>query len=74
MNIEEIQQAIARLSPDELAQLREWFKGHEGKVKAGASDASNASIKVTLKRLRGSLKGKGLLKALMEEKRREMDR
>ncbi|MBV6400196.1 MAG: hypothetical protein CNIPEHKO_00479 [Anaerolineales bacterium] len=74
MNIEEIQQAITRLSPDELAQLRAWFKEYDDKIKAGASDASNASIEVTLKRLRGSLKGKGLLKALMEEKRREMDR
>lgn len=74
MNIEKIQQAIARLSPDELTQLRAWFREHEGKVKAGTSDASNASIEVTLKRLRGSLKGKGLMKALMEEKRREIDR
>ncbi|GJQ51680.1 MAG: hypothetical protein HKUEN02_05270 [Anaerolineaceae bacterium] len=74
MNIDEIQQAIAKLSPDELTQLREWLKEHEGKVKAGASDGSNASIEVTLKRLRGSLKGKGLLKALMEEKYREIDR
>lgn len=74
MNIEEIQQAITRLSPDELAQLREWLKEYENKIKAGASDDSKASIEDTLKRLRGSLKGKGLLKALMEEKRREMER
>lgn len=74
MNIEEIQQAIARLSPGELARLREWLKEHEGKVKAGASNDSKESIENTLKRLRGSLKGKGLLKALMEEKYREIDR
>lgn len=70
MNIEEIQQAITELSPDELAQLREWLKEYENKIKAGTSDDSNAPIEDTLKRLRGYLKGKGLLKALKEEKRR----
>jgi hypothetical protein len=71
MNIEEIQQAITRLSPDELAQLRKWLREYEDKVKAGESNDSKEPIEDTLKRLRGSLKGKGLLKALMEEKRRE---
>jgi hypothetical protein len=71
MNIEEIQQAISRLSPDELAQLRKWLREYGGKVKAGESNDSKEPIEDTLKRLRGSLKGKGLLKALMEEKRKE---
>lgn len=71
MNIEEIQQAITRLSPDDLTQLREWLREHEDKIKAGAPRDSNASIRERLRRLRGSFKGKGLMKALMEEKRRE---
>ena len=71
MNIEEIQQAITKLSPDELAQLREWLKEYEGKVKVNVPDDSKESIREKLKRLRGSLKGTGALEALMEEKRRE---
>lgn len=74
MNLEEIQQAITRLSPDDLTQLHEWLREHEGRIKAGAPGDSNASIRERLRRLRGSFKGKGLMKALMEEKRRDMDR
>lgn len=70
MNIEEIQQAISKLSPEESARFREWFKEYEGNVRA---DDLNDSVqfKETLKRLRGSLKGTGILKALMEERRKE---
>ena len=71
MNIEEIQQAITELSPDELARFREWFKGFEGEVKSGELNDSQQPIEEVLKRLRGSLKGSGTLKALMEERRKE---
>ena len=71
MNIEEIQQAITKLSPDELFRFRAWFREYENNAKSGESNDSKESIEDTLKRLRGSLKGKGLMKALMEEKRRE---
>lgn len=71
MNIEEIQQAIARLSPEELARFRAWFKGYENSVAAGELDDSKVPIEETLRKLRGSLKGKGVLKALMEERRKE---
>jgi hypothetical protein len=71
MNIEEIKQAITKLSPDELAQLRAWFRDYEGKVKAGAAEDSKEAIRERVRKLRGSLKGTGLLEAFMEEKRRE---
>jgi len=71
MNIEEIQQAITKLSPDELAHFRVWFKEFESNVHAGELNDSQETFEETLKRLRGSLKGKGVLKALMEERRKE---
>jgi len=71
MNLEEIQQAVTKLSPEELTRFREWFKGYESSVYAGGLNDSKSSIEETLKRLRDSMKGKGLLKALMEDRRRE---
>ncbi|MCC6569809.1 MAG: hypothetical protein IT315_11285 [Anaerolineales bacterium] len=68
MDVEEIQQAITKLSPDELARFRSWFKEYENNAKL---NDSKESIEDKVKRLRGSLKGKGALEALMEEKRRE---
>ncbi len=66
-----LRKAITELSPDKLARFRAWFKEYENTAESGKSNDSKESIEDTLKRLRGSLKGKGLLKALMEEKRRE---
>ena len=71
MNIKEIQQAIIGLSPDELARLRAWFKEYESNIASGESSDSQLPIKEILKKSRGSLKGKGVLKALLEERRRE---
>lgn len=71
MNIEEIQQAITGLSPDELARFRVWFKAFEREVKLGELNDSQEPIEDILKRLRGSLKGSGALKTLMEERRKE---
>lgn len=67
MNVEEIKQAISELSPVELAQLRRWFEEFENKR------ANNEPIEKRLARLRGSLRGSGLLKAYMEEKKNEKE-
>ena len=71
MKIEEIEQAIIELSLDELSRFRAWFKEYEIIVDSGKSSDSQLPTKETLRKLRGSLKGKGVLKALMEERRRE---
>lgn len=67
MNIEEIKQAISRLSPADLAQFRKWFEEFENKR------ANVLSVEEQLTRLRGSLKGRGVMKALLEEKKREKE-
>lgn len=71
MNIEELKQAIMQLSPDELSRFREWFKEYENNSNTGELNDSQETFEETLKRLRGSLKGKGVLKTLMEERRKE---
>jgi hypothetical protein len=71
INIEDIKQAVIKLSPDELSRFHEWFKEYESKVKASGVHDSRPPIAVLLKKYRGSMKGKGLLKALMEDRRRE---
>ena len=38
MSIHEIEQAIAELSPDELARFREWFDEFERDAKSGKLD------------------------------------
>jgi hypothetical protein len=70
MDIEEIKQAIIKLSPDELAHLGSWFKEYQVNISSRKLNDSE-ELGETLKRLRGSLKGKGVLKALMEERRKE---
>ncbi len=65
MSVEEIKQAISELSPAELANFRKWFEEFEKKC------ANVLSVEEQLTRLRGSLKGKGILKAFLEEKKRE---
>jgi len=70
MNIKEIQQAITRLSPDELARFRAWFKEYESNVKPGEGNDSKPPIEDVLKKARGSLKGTGALQALIEERRK----
>lgn len=70
MNIEEIQHAITELSPEELTRFGEWFKEYENNVDSVKLKDSQ-QFRETLRRLRGSLKGKGALKTLMEERRKE---
>ncbi len=62
MNVEEIKQAISKLSPEDFGQFRMWFEEFENKR------ANILSVEEKLTRLRGSLKGKGILKAFSEEK------
>lgn len=71
MNIEEIKQAIRQLSPDELFRFREWFAKYDSKIKTGELNDLHESLEEKLVRLRGSLKGKGGLKTLIEERRKE---
>lgn len=67
MNVEEIKQAISKLSLEEFLQFRMWFEEFENKR------ANNEPIEKRLTRLRGSLRGSGLLKAYMEEKKNEKE-
>lgn len=67
MNVEEIKQAISKLSPVELAQFRKWFEEFENQ------HANNETIEKRLTRLRGSLKGKGILKSYLTEKQRDKE-
>jgi putative component of toxin-antitoxin plasmid stabilization module len=67
MNIQEIKQAISELSPKELAQFRKWFEEFENQ------HANKESIEKRLTRLRGSLKGKGILKSYLSEKQRDKE-
>lgn len=71
MNIEEIKQAIRQLPPDELSRFYEWFVEYDCKVKTGELNDLQESLEEKLVRLRGSLKGKGGLKTLVEERRKE---
>lgn len=70
MNLEEIKQAVTNLAPDDLARFRMWFKDHQDHANAGQWKDPE-QIRETVRRLRGSLKGKGVLKAFMEERRKE---
>ena len=71
MNIEEIKQVIRQLSPDELSRFHEWFAEYDRKVKTGELSGLQESLEEELVRLRGSLKGRGVLKTLVEERRKE---
>ena len=79
MTIQEIKRAIAELSSSELAHFRQWFeefniqaKGEqfERDAKSGKPDKLEdiALIKKRIRKLRGSLKGSGAMKALIEER------
>jgi hypothetical protein len=70
VNIKEIQQAITSLSPEELSHFRVWFKEYESNLNSGEWKDPE-QIRETVRRLRGSLKGKGGLKTLVEERRKE---
>jgi hypothetical protein len=73
MNLKEIQQAITKLSPDELTALRQWLTKYQAVGKVGLSEEEKETMREKVRRLQGSLKGSGLLEAFMEEKRRERE-
>ncbi len=77
MTVHEIKQAIMELSPAELAGFRQWFeeiatiiqdKQIERDAESEKLIALHPTIEERLKKLQGSLKGKGILKALEEER------
>ena len=70
MNIEAIQQAITRLSPEELARFRAWFKEFENEAILSEATSVTSPSREHINKLRGSLKGSGAMKALMEERRK----
>jgi hypothetical protein len=71
MTIEEIQKTVKELSPNELVLFRNWFAEFDAKFRE--SNALESTTEERLKNLQGSLKGKGVLKAFMDEKKRERD-
>jgi hypothetical protein len=71
MTIEEIKKAVTELSSEELVLFRKWFT--EFDTESIESNTLQSTTQDRLKNLKGSLKGKGLLKALMDEKKRERD-
>ena len=70
MSIYEIEQAITELSPNELAHFRQWFHEFESNAKPDELTDSHPPTEVLVKKLRGSLKGTGVMKALVEERRK----
>ena len=69
MDLNEIQKAVSALTPDDLARFRRWFETFE---KAAVDE--RLLFRERVRKLRGSLKGTGALKALMEERRKERER
>jgi len=58
MTINKIKQAIKKLPPNELIEFRQWFEKFN----------EISEKQEHIKKLQGSLKGKGILKAFMKEK------
>jgi hypothetical protein len=59
----EIEQAIAELPPDELARFHRWFNKYYSRI-----IDTRFKQKQHVDELRGSLRGKGLLNALIADK------
>lgn len=65
MKIQDIRHAIKKLNPLKLVSFRDWF---ERDVKL-----DKLANREYIHSLRGKYKGKGLMKALMADKKRERD-
>jgi hypothetical protein len=63
MKRREIELAITNLPPNELASFRKWFEGYYPKALS-----KQLEQKQHIDKLKGSLKGKGLMKALKADK------
>ena len=72
MKLQEIKHAVTELNPKELARFRQWFEKYEKDAKSSELDkhSDKALFRKRVKELRGSLKGSGAMKALMEERRK----
>jgi len=72
MKLQEIKRAITKLNPEELARFRQWLEEFERNAKSSKLDkhTDKALFEKRLKEARGSLKGSGALKTLMEERRK----
>ena len=71
MNLQEIEHAIAELNPQELVRFRQWFEKFERNTKSGMQD--KLANREHIRSLRGKYKGKGLMKALIADKKLESD-
>jgi hypothetical protein len=79
MNRHEIEQGITKLSPEELARFLQWFEKFYTRDRdkqfereeAVKSTSAQSEIEKHLDELRCSLKGRGLLKALMADRELE---
>ena len=73
MTLQEIQKAITELSTNELVLFRKWLEQFERDTESRKLNTLQQETQERLKKLQGSLKGKGALKALMDEKKRERE-
>lgn len=71
MRLNEIEDAVAKLSPDELADFRRWFQEFEQRKKSEETVSSQLPSRDDVRKLRGSLKGMGIMKAFIKERRKE---
>ncbi len=71
MNLQEIEHAIAELNPQELVRFRKWFEKLELNTKSSTQD--KLANREHIPSLRGKYKGKGLMKALIADKKLERD-
>jgi hypothetical protein len=71
MNLQEIEHAIAELNPQELVRFRQWLEKFERNTKSGTQD--KLANREYIRSLRGKYKGKGLMKALIADKKLERD-
>jgi len=68
MKIQDIKQVIAKLNLHELVRIRRWFERN-----ANFNKPVKLANREYIHSLRGKYRGKGLMKALMADKKRERD-
>lgn len=70
MNLQEIQSAVASLSPKEFALISRWLKDYDNTTKSRNAGDSNLTTDDLLKKLQGSLRGSGAMQTFVDERRR----
>lgn len=68
MKIQDIRHAIKKLTPLKLVPFRDWFERN-----ANFNKPVKLANREYIHSLRGKYRGKGLMKALMADKKRERD-